>query len=113
MIAAAAAAYKTSDPANAPPTQKEMEGIWQNIFLGPGTPFSEADINAFTTIESVPRARACELTITFMKRILALPPADCVAALRARCWWRSASDGPLPAGDGPRSRYGRFQFFFM
>lgn len=83
VIAAAVAAYKSSNPANAPPSAQEMEPVWKAIFLGPDTPFTEADVNAFAAIETIPRAEACGLTITFMKRILALPEAQTIGTLRA------------------------------
>jgi hypothetical protein len=82
-IAASIAAYKSSDPATKLATEQELEPIWQRIFTGPGTPFTQDDIQAFTRIDKIPRPRACDLTITFLKQILALSRDEAVRTLRA------------------------------
>ncbi|HKU97771.1 MAG TPA: hypothetical protein VJR58_20950 [Vineibacter sp.] len=82
VLAATVSAYKSSDPKNLMPTDSDMEPVWKEVFLGAGTPFTPDDVAAFEQIMTIPAERACDLTLAFMARVLALPAGERTMTLR-------------------------------
>ena len=82
LIIAAVAAYKTSDPSNRVPGEKDLEIVWAEIFLGAGAPFTTADLDAFEKIEVLPHPQVCDLMIALLRRVFTLKTEHRVLIIR-------------------------------